>query len=422
VTLDTESHTYLRYYGGSLRLDWDVAEGHRLTSITAYNRQLTDDARLDIDYTAMPANVNVLGFFSKTFTQELRYEHAFGERSRLLLGGYYFDSDRGNHGAHRIANGVVVVPTETDTNYESRALFANLSIRPTDKLELVAGIRYDETDGSNVTERLDLPPSPTNPFSSSLSSEEWLPKVSVSYFWTPDFMTYASYSKGFRSGGFNSSLALPEHQSYDSEETENYEIGGKSTLADGRVTLNLALFSIDDTNAQESQVVSGVGGAPVTVVLNGGTIRSQGFELELASRPTPQFQLNAAVSMAGAEIVQHPTAALVGTRPRARDRWHTSLDARYEWDIGADRTLFVRGDYTGFGGTRLSTSRQGYKQLVGAQVGIESGSFRAEAYVKNLFDEEYAHFYFVVPLLVSNSALLLPGEPRSYGLRLRYDF
>jgi len=156
---------------------------------------------------------------------------------------------------------------------------------------------------------------------------------------------------------------------------------------------------------------------------NGGEVRARGFELELAARPIPALQLNAAASLNDVVVQANPDPTLVGTRQALVDRWHFSLAGQYEWALGAQSALFIAGDYAGFGPTGFGANvRQEYKSLVGAQVGMRWGAFGAEVYGKNLLDEDYVHIYSQVALLVPNSALSFAGDARSYGLRLRYDF
>jgi iron complex outermembrane receptor protein len=54
-------------------------------------------------------------------------------------------------------------------------------------------------------------------------------------------MFYGSAARGTRSGGVNALITDPTYVTYDPEFNDTYELGVKSTLADGRVQLNLTV-------------------------------------------------------------------------------------------------------------------------------------------------------------------------------------
>ncbi|HKZ74016.1 MAG TPA: TonB-dependent receptor [Steroidobacteraceae bacterium] len=423
VTLNPQSVTDFYIFGGSLRAAWELAPDRRIVSISSYDRQLTNAATFDVDYTPAP----VFRFdplpFSRTVAQELRYEAPLGSSGQWMLGAYYTKVHSDSRQELLLNNTFLAQKSVNPTELENRAAFANVSFRPTPKLEVSAGARYDSTERTSTTIRLDLPPSATNPLVVPGKESLWQPKVSASYFFTPDVMAYATVARGYRLGGFNGALAPPALRSYDPETTWNYELGAKTMLADGRLSLNVAAFLIENADTQVNDIITGTTGAPTNVIRNGGEVRARGFELELAARPIPALQLNAAASLNDVVVQANPDPTLVGTRQALVDRWHFSLAGQYEWALGAQSALFIAGDYAGFGPTGFGANvRQEYKSLVGAQVGMRWGAFGAEVYGKNLLDEDYVHIYSQVALLVPNSALSFAGDARSYGLRLRYDF
>jgi iron complex outermembrane receptor protein len=423
VTLDTQSRTAFSIYGGSLRASWALDDDQRIVSISSYDRQLTDRATFDVDYSAAPAQLFDTLPFSKTIAQELRFETAVGTGGQLAVGGFYTKVD-GESRQRFLLNGTTTVQRSVQlTELENWAAFANLSVRPVDKLELAAGLRYDSTDRSSSALNLLAAPGPTNPFNLQAKESIWQPKASVTWFWSPDVMTYASIARGYRVGGFNGIAAPPQFRSFESETTWNYEIGAKTSWLDRRVSLNAAFFYVEDTNAQELQIVLGTNNAPTNAILNGGEIRVRGFELELAAVPVANLQLSASASLNDAVVRKHPDPLRVGQRQFSVDRWRFSAQGRYSWPLGEGREVFMAADYAGFGPTQFAaTVRQDYKSLLGAQAGVQLGGFRAEVYTKNLLDEDYVQIYSAVGLLVGPRGLSLPADPRSYGLRLRYEF
>lgn len=423
VTLNTQSQTDFSIYGGSLRASWGLGDDRRIVSISSYDRQLTNRAFFDIDYSAAPTQLFDTLPFSKTIAQELRYEAPVGTGGQLSIGGFYTKVE-GETRQRFVLNGTTTLQRSVQfTDLENWAAFANLSVRPVEQLELAAGLRYDSTDRSSSALNLLAAPGPTNPFNLQAKESIWQPKVSATWFWTPDVMTYASVARGYRIGGFNGVAAPPQFRSFDSETTWNYEVGAKTSWLDRRIALNVAAFHVIDENAQELQIVLGTSGAPTNAILNGGEIRVRGFELELAAVPVPNLQLSASASLNDAVVQKNPNPLRVGQRQFSVDRWRFTASGQYSWPLGEGREVFMAADYAGFGPTQFAANvRQDYKSLVGAQAGVRLGGFRGEVYAKNLLDEDFVQIYSETALLVGPRGLSLPGDPRSYGVRLRYEF
>ena len=111
-------------------------------------------------------------------------------------------------------------------------------------------------------------------------------------------MTYVSYSRGFKSGGFdmrgNAALYPQTQNGYSSETANNYEAGIKSTLLDDTLLLNLTVFYDPYNDAQigvQQFVVAGGIPENVTAVLNAGKQINQGVELESVWRPIKALTL-----------------------------------------------------------------------------------------------------------------------------------
>ena len=96
---------------------------------------------------------------------------------------------------------------------EQKALFGEVTWAATDKLSFTAGARWfdheedftlqqgDLLEGNQVDVERDYL---YNNEKTNYSEDDWVPKFNVTYQFTDDLMTYATYSEGFRSGGTNS--------------------------------------------------------------------------------------------------------------------------------------------------------------------------------------------------------------------------
>ena len=108
-----------------------------------------------------------------------------------------------------------------------------------------------------------------------------------------DLLVFASWSRGYKTGGWTTRLTNPQGNvapSFDEEIAETFEIGVKSTLLDRRLQLNVAAFT---TNYRDVQLNQQVGTSPT--IDNAGTARIRGFEAEAVLAPIDGLTINGAV-------------------------------------------------------------------------------------------------------------------------------
>jgi iron complex outermembrane receptor protein len=282
------------YY--NLTLEYEVGDW-LLTSITGYvNRN--ENTRLEYDANQIEFLTVVSDTDYEQFSQELRVDGTLGKFD-VTAGVYYWDSEYSTDSltldlfeflAGFPDGSVGIISQEGET--ESYAAFASADWALTEKLTLNLGIRYtyDEktltpvgqsfflADGTPIT-----PPPPV--LEADDDWDEWSPRIGAQYAFTDDIMGYASYSKGFKSGGFfgRITLAFGEDslQAFDPEEVETYEIGVKSEWWDGRLRVNAAIFSSDYTDKQEEIIISDATGNVDTIVVNASDATMDGAELEV---------------------------------------------------------------------------------------------------------------------------------------------
>ena len=208
-----------------------------------------------------------------------------------------------------------VVATEEHQRTSEPAIYGELSYQISQPLKLIAGARLyrNETTSYSYQEGLVIGgPRITDP-PATLTQSGINPKVELDYQVTPDKMVYATASKGFRPGGVSSAvptvfgcaeslaqLGVTEDQTrrFKSDSLWNYELGGKTSWLDRRLTLNGAAYYIDWKNLQQDILLScGFG-----FTANVGSAKSEGFELEAHARPTTALDLSAGVGYEHAVI------------------------------------------------------------------------------------------------------------------------
>ena len=201
------------------------------------------------------------------------------------------------------------------TRLKQRSFYLQDQIGLGDKIDLIAGLRYD---------RFDL--GFTNSFTGQTFSrvdDLWSPRVGLVFKPVPQASFYVSYAKSFlpQSGDQFLSLDLTS-AALKPEVFNNYEIGAKWDIKPN-LSLTAAVYRLDRGNTRAA------GPVPGTTVLTGEQ-RSKGFEFGLSGRVTPQWQTSLGYAYTDAEITQTTTAAPAGRKVAQVPRHQLSLWNRYD--------------------------------------------------------------------------------------------
>lgn len=274
-----------------------------LTSITGFRKmdenqtQDFDGSSVDLYYTRRQQNY-------KQFSQELRAAGDFGDAFDYVAGVYYFESDYDLLQHTRLfAFNPAVDPTVFDTNpqfvqgaTESVAVFGDFNWAFAEGWRLSFGGRYTSDKKSLV-----------NAFGGveigrgEDTFKKFTPKVGIDYRPNSDMMVYASYSQGFRSGGFSprAGSAASASLSYQPEVVDSFEVGGKFDLFDRVLQLNVAAFySKYDDLQQNNTLFCGVCATQnETITSNVGSATIKGFEMDFTARPTPELTISGALGI-----------------------------------------------------------------------------------------------------------------------------
>jgi iron complex outermembrane receptor protein len=300
-------------FGISAILQWSIGNVD-VKSITAY-RALDADFSRDGDATPLIIDQTRNQYEHNQFSQEFQLTGlAFDDRLKWLGGVYYFLED----GEDRVqvplglevdltvggAPGTVInlfLDELNDVRNTSVAIFAQGTYDITDKLSATLGARYTEDEKEYRPTHVTLGVNPQILLIDEDSADftDFSPRLSVDYRWNKQLFTYASFSQGFKSGGFTGRTVDPQQgvRSFEPEEAETVEVGAKIDFSSVRI--NAALFSTDYTNLQ---VTNQEGVTPITV--NAGESEINGFEVELTAFLTDDFQINAGYSYIDAEFIE----------------------------------------------------------------------------------------------------------------------
>ncbi len=454
--------------------------GHMLRSITSYRDWQANniDSALRISGDVLPRNQD---YTTETFSQELQILSPVGETFEYVAGLFYYhenyhideDFDAGADGCSRLvlamagagAAGACSAAPQTpataanfDQSLTSIAAFAQAKYHITEQFSLSLGGRYTKDDKKGSFEQT-IP----NPILGSLfraaenipdleSNDDaftWL--VNASYTPTDEVMLFATYSTGFKGGGFNSQgagVALGRVDRTFAEETsKNIEVGIKSRLFDRRLTANITLYHtiLEDFQDRSFNGIS-------FITRNAGKRTQQGFEADFMARPTDKLSLMAAISYLDSEFdsflaaspLPGDTAAqdLSGARPHFSPKWQTTIVADYSDNLmNSDMTWFIRPEWQYISQQNAGANTNNNPQSIQAaysKLNLHLGLSGADdqwaitLYGKNLSNTGYCQVMFDQPLGAAFGAVnttentvaqrCVLGVPRTYGLSLRYNF
>lgn len=476
---------------------------------SAGNRDQTDLLiGLEYSYESFPSfTARTQERFKRTFfNQEVRLVSTSDSALSWIVGGYY-NRERSYGTSEEYTPGYAqFAGFNRPDNLEyfsasnqllvEKAVFGEIAYQITDEWQITVGGRYYDYDlqVSDIQAQFPLfdpsfviPEFETwkdTPFEGDFRQEDSgsLFKVNTSYKFTDDFMMYATVSQGFRIGGHNGvsqctefdpnagqgSCALAPGQQYGenlftdadyderfygADKTTNYELGFKSTLAEGAATFNAAIFLVKWTDPQlQSSTIN----ASIPITVNADGAESKGIEMSTAWRVTDQFTMRGAFSYTKSELTAFTNDLLrtitqgaggtsyfettfedgeVGDRLPGSPETQFSVFANYDQPLDNGNTLRYNASYAAQGNVLSRTGgRAGGHTLKGFGVANASVVYDAEnwsvtAYVDNVFNK-YAE---TGVQSTARSNVTVAGHshrafqvntltPRQMGIRFNYRF
>jgi outer membrane receptor protein involved in Fe transport len=288
----------------------------------------------------------------KQSSHEIRLTSPVGNTIEYIAGAYYQDSELSFNDRFRVPPGSLIpvlgaalpplaplqtlnqiaVPREFTSDSELFSLFAQVTWNVTDRLHLTAGGRWsdEEKKGTRNLVVTDLNgnviPAGAAPaldatlagllntyrhdLSGKRNEDKFSPSLLAEYDLNDDVMLYATWSKGFKSGGFDarsnsapgSPVPVPGSFAYDDEQATSYEVGSKMVLFGGRAELNAALFFTEYEDLQVS-IFDGVLGFNVG---NAAKAETLGAELDGRWMVTEWFTLSGSLAYLDFEFKDYP--------------------------------------------------------------------------------------------------------------------
>jgi iron complex outermembrane receptor protein len=314
----------------------------------------------------------------------------------------------------------------------------------------------------------------TDPFNSELPSkkESWdklQPKVSLRWDINYEWTAYTSWGVGFKSGGFNNSGSQatvdlfyngllgnpddPQSQFYnpvfiqdefDEETSSAFEIGVKSELMDGRLSLEGAYYYTKVDDMQFFEFLVGPFGL-LRTVSNIDEVEIQGFEVGANWAATDWFSLSAGFNYTDSEIQDNSSRPQTeGNESPYTPEYNGNVAALFDYPIGrsgldliagvyytlvgptwfhtvqgSQRTLFDLG-FPGLGVADYGDTERDDYYTIDLRFGVEGENWSAVIYGTNITDEDYLEE--VIPAPEFGGSFVHVGTKDRWGLEVSYRF
>ncbi len=434
----------------SLRLDQDLGFA-TLTALGSYVRKKNDlrfDDSIFLGNDARTGTPQLSGSAGKsdTYYGEVRLASSGESPFTWLIGANYtklkssgtdlaqiagiaayidaHPAEFGNQASSVIAPGDLVQRTVNSNRVEEIAAFGELSYKIADVLTLTVGGRVFEYRSRPELQFLPnanlIPPFNYQP--GTKKEHDFIPKASITYRPSPNFMVYGLYSEGFRIGGINVySQAAGTPLSFDSDKTKNYEIGTRFDLVPGQMSFDITAYRINWDNVQARLFT------PVTFngyTVNGGGAKIDGVEATIDFRPAPFLTYTSSIGYTNARLSELLVDSFAvgggyakGSTLPGASKW--TLSNQLQFDL-KDTPLHPR---FGIAHRYLSKApvafgavlQKGGYSIVDLNASVDIGNgIEVGAFVQNLFD---TYGILNAPFSFAGSVT----RPRTIGATLRFN-
>ena len=448
-------------YNGMLTAVWD-AGAHTLTSVTGY-------AGYEVDY-AFDSDFTPLSFIAQrwdqkwfSWSQELRIASDTEERLQYQGGLYYSFEGLKSFKVASFDFGQVGLPFGTanrvqnfDQDTKDWSAFAEATFNATEHLALVAGYRHTDDKktlaklfhfadlGSTVPRANPLFQNvlglgiPHNLEGVERSTTNDSIALTVRYKLN-DIMYYASYTQGFKAGGFDEGDTKGRLATiiFRDETVDSYEAGFKAEGMGGRLRTQTSVFYSKYDDLQ----VSIFDGVSALIVGNAAAAKSQGIEFQSEIAATDRLTLGASATILDSEYDSYAagpcafgrgvTCSLTGKTLPYAPKFSGSITARWEdelsngWGYSIDGVVFNSSKFFTAGDLDPAVAQSAFTKLdVSITLTSPSNSLAFSIVGKNLTDEITSHFGDDIPLsnILGNNYERYVDPPRTIAVQARYRF
>lgn len=455
-------HLQVHDRGGSFRVDYSPGD-LTFTSLTAFTHtdrfhpEDTDaepNRLLEIDY----------GVDSDTVSQEFRVGQTRSNYN-WVAGLYYMHENLHQNqplyilldadlffGGPGSGDGIAEIITDRSRQVtKTYAVYGQGNYDLTDRLTLTLGGRYTKEkknfqydQGFKVQSggMDNFGPTTTLPTAySSLDDNAFNWRLALDYHFTDMILGYASIATGFKSGGFNGSFLSSDPaeiakqlQPIRPEHVTAYEVGVKSTLLDGTMIFNAAVFYNHYKDMQVFSLINSPtpGNPPVNVLDNAPKAHTQGVELHVVVQPVDRFTATVNLGYLQTRLDEYSVTLAPGVPDYSGNvlpvapRWSLSSIFDYKIPVRSGtldlqfNASYRSKQYFDTSNDPLTTQSAYWLENLRAGYSFDGDHWEVAAFVRNLSDKKYLSDSFD---LSSPFGLIeqVVGVPRSYGIEVDYQ-
>jgi outer membrane receptor protein involved in Fe transport len=348
------------------------------------------------------------------FTQELRIASTWDKPVQSIFGFFYNDQPRSGDQHVELVDPNLPLPnivtSDRNNEFKEVALFGELTYKPAEKWEFVAGLRWFDEKQTRKTIDSGLLAGNRLTIQEGTQKENGLtPKFSISYTPKDDILLYSLASKGFRIGGVNppvpSSLCEEElsnlgadANTFNSDSLWNYELGAKTSWFKDRLVVNGSVYYIDWKDIQTNISLSSLGSpgtlCQVNVTANLGKASSKGVELEISAQPIKGLDIRLTGSHIDAQLEEDSPSGggEKGEQLLNVPRWTFAASGQYTAPVFENYEAYLRIDYQYVGDRAQNFNQLDPNQdllkydLTHLRAGVVRDWWEVAVYVRNLFD------------------------------------
>jgi iron complex outermembrane receptor protein len=434
MTDDIQNHSLVIQQVGS-RLNWTLQEAWQ----SDYRRY---DQPLDADFSGLDM-LSIRNDFGREWNRPRVFTHEFrvsgsgrtNKRWELSGGNYFFREINPVRQTTLYGSMAHLLGAVKNSSSELRskqsatgaAVFAEAKARPAPRWQITAAIRYDwerrkgSVYGQFFAQGMSQPATTRNDTSATAVFHALSPGLTVSF--APDSLTnlYASYSKGFRAGGFtqlSDDPSSPPLYVYEPEVSLSFETGGNITVPNRAFTMKWALFHTRLLRAQLPKLLLP---QAVTVTGNAGSMTARGAEMEMEKKLGGSLLVRAAYGFTDTRFTDSYTYGggtnknISGNRQIFTPSYTMNLAVEWRRQLRGSG-IFLRPEYKSTGKTYFdldNTIAQSAYGLLQLTAGIHCGPYRVHLWAKNLLNKKYISYAY-------DFGAVHLGAPLNFGISLIY--
>lgn len=438
--------------GFSATVQLDLSDNWTFKSISAWREGDTDTV-IDFDNTPAPTLDIPAYYADDQLTQEFQFLFDY-DRMQGVLGFFYLDGHAEGAFDTILGNAGIVIGTGGEVDTESWAAFADVNLDLTDRLHLSLGARYTIDEKTGTVFRANYLGATNSPllggtdrapllvrtdYTNSKDFSQFSPRVALSFDLNDDMTAYASYSQGYKSGGFDmrgDAVFTPDTvNGYEPETVDSIELGLKGSL--DRLSFAAAVFRNEYNDQQVTTQVPAVGGI-ASFVDNVGSSTFVGAEFEGRLQILDNLHANFAVGYLDSDFEEFLRYNLaLGAYEDISDlvvlqnapKWTGYLGLTWYGDLAGGElavtpSIAYRDDYSQFEFPNPILDQEAYSLVDLSIVWTDpTDRYTVGLYGKNLTDEEYRVGGYNFPgALFNDSVIGYYGPPQTVTASLQVKF